>query len=43
MTHIQTLGKVSSAPNPDAPKIIDSQKIPCTVICRRYDERLIGR
>ena len=27
MTHIQTHGKVSSRPNPDAPKIIDSKKI----------------
>lgn len=28
MTYIQTHGKVSSRPNSDAPKIIDSTKIP---------------
>jgi hypothetical protein len=43
MTHVQTQSTVSSRPNLDALKIIDSQKTLGAAARRGYDVRLIGR
>ena len=43
MTHVQIHSKVSSRPNLDAPKIIDSKKFSRRVVRRGCVARLIGR